>query len=94
LQVSWKLPPGKTPPTRTPRASGAHVSVKVPVQVLWLKLPPSVATTLKLLLQVANEASVETVNVDVAEVGVLPEKWTIDGEKEAVVLAGKPDALK
>jgi len=34
------------------------------------------------------------VNVAVAEVGVLPEKWTIDGEKEAVVPAGKPDVLK
>ena len=78
---------------RTPRASGAHASVKVPVQVLWLGLPPSFATTLKLLLQVANEGSVEIVNVAVAEVGMLPEKWTMDGEKEAVVPAGKPDAL-
>src|SRR5690242_10858208 len=84
LQVSWKPPLGKTPPTRTPRASGAHLRVNAPVQVFWLGLPPSFATTLKLLLQVTNEASVEMVNVAVAEVGMLPVKCTIDGEKEAV----------
>ena len=79
---------------RTPRASGAHAIVNAPVQIFWLELAPSVAATLKLLLQVANEASVEMVNVAVAEAGVLPEKCNIDGEKAATAPAGKPDALK
>ncbi len=94
LQVSWKLPPGKTAPMRAPRASEAHARDRVPVQVLWLGLLPSVAITLKLLLQATNEASVETVNVDVAEVGVLPVKCTIDGEKATTAPAGNPEAVK